>query len=137
MCFAGFDDTTVLDFVSRGLYCRKLEEKRRGDFEPGHRVAIFAERSSADVPEENQNDASETRDARDRRNGGGDSEQLSSVFSELESPESAFRAKNNHSKPPPGLEPGTARGDARREAEAVVRREKKTQTRGVKYLAVL
>jgi hypothetical protein len=51
VCFAGFDDTTVLDFVSRGLDCRKLEEKRRGDFEPGHRVAIFAERSSADVPE--------------------------------------------------------------------------------------
>ena len=71
VCFAGFDDTTVLDFVSRGLDCRKLEEKRRGDFEPGHRVAILAERSSADVPEENQNDASETRDARDRRNGGG------------------------------------------------------------------
>lgn len=137
VCFAGFDDTTVLDFVSRGLDCRKLEEKRRGDFEPGHRVAICAERSSADVPEENQNDASETRDARDRRNGGGDSEQLSSVFSELESPESALRAKKNHSQPPPGLEPGTARGDARGEAEAVVRREKKTQTRGVKYLAVL
>jgi CBS domain-containing protein len=139
VCFAGFDDTTVLDFVSRGLDCRKLEEKRRGDFEPGHRVAIFAERSSADVPEpeENQNDASETRDARDRRNGGGDSEHLSSVFSELESPVSAFRAKKNHSQPPPGLEPGTARGDARGEAEAVVRREKKTQTRGVEYLAVL
>ena len=43
VCFAGFDDTTMLDFVSRGLDCRKLEEKRRGDFEPGHRVAVFAE----------------------------------------------------------------------------------------------
>lgn len=145
VCFAGFDDTTVLDFVSRGLDCRKLEEKRRGDFEPGHRVAIFAERSSADVPEPFSEDdknvffsrASETRDARDRRNGGGDSEALRSVFSDVGLPESTFRDKKNHSPPPPGLEPGTARGDARREAEAVVSRESETKTRGVKYLAVL
>ena len=43
VCFAGFDDTTFLDLVSRGLDCRELEDKRRDDFEPGHRIAVFAE----------------------------------------------------------------------------------------------
>jgi CBS domain-containing protein len=128
VCFAGFDDTTVLDFVSRGLDCRKLEEKRRGDFEPGHRVAIFAERSSAD---ENKNDASETRDARDRRNGGGDSEHLSSVFSDsakglLSHPPG--RKKSNHRRPQ-GLEPGTDSLDDSLRGEP--------ETRGVEYLAIV
>ena len=50
-CYSGFDDTTMLDFVSRGLDCRRIEEKRAGDFEPGHRIAVFEERTQKPEPE--------------------------------------------------------------------------------------
>ena len=42
-CFLGFADTTLLDFVSRGLDVRPVEEKRIGDFEPCHRIGVFTE----------------------------------------------------------------------------------------------
>ena len=42
-CHIAFADTTLLDFVSRGLDARSLSEKRPGDFEPCHRVGVYAE----------------------------------------------------------------------------------------------
>lgn len=42
-CFLGFADTTLLDFVSRGLDVRPVNEKRVGDFEPCHRIGVFTE----------------------------------------------------------------------------------------------
>lgn len=42
-CFQGFADTTLLDFVSRGLDVRPLSEKRIGDFDPCHRIGVFTE----------------------------------------------------------------------------------------------
>ena len=44
VCYLGFADTTLLDFVSRGLDARSADEKRIGDFEPCHRIAVFTER---------------------------------------------------------------------------------------------
>ena len=43
-CYLGFADTTLLDFVSRGLDNRP--EKRVGDFDPSHRIAVFTEPES-------------------------------------------------------------------------------------------
>jgi len=43
-CYLGFADTTLLDFVSRGL--DNKPEKRVGDFEPSHRIAVFTEPES-------------------------------------------------------------------------------------------
>lgn len=125
VCFAGFDDTTMLDFVSRGLDCRKLEEKRRGDFEPGHRVAVFAEqpatRPRAAITTE--------RSSWTETNGsGGDSQGPPAVRFCEGSPESPSRAKKKQPSPPPGLEPGTARDDSLRG---------EPETRGVEYLAVV
>jgi len=125
VCFAGFDDTTMLDFVSRGLDCRKLEEKRRGDFEPGHRVAVFAEqpatRPRAAITTE--------RSSWTETNGsGGDSQGSPAVRFCEGSPESPSRAKKKQPSPPPGLEPGTARDDSLRG---------EPETRGVEYLAVV
>ena len=125
VCFAGFDDTTMLDFVSRGLDCRKLEEKRRGDFEPGHRVAVFAEqpatRPRAAITTE--------RSSWTETNGsGGDSRGSPAVRFCEGSPESPSRAKKKQPSPPPGLEPGTARDDSLRG---------EPETRGVEYLAVV
>ena len=128
MCFAGFDDTTMLDFVSRGLDCRKLEEKRRGDFEPGHRVAVFAEQ-----PATRRRAARTTERSSDERetNGevGGDSQSLPAVRIREGSPESPSREKKKQPSPPPGLEPGTARGDSLPGLEPA--------TRGVEYLAIV
>ena len=45
-CYLGFADTTLLDFVSRGLDARELEDKRVGDFDPSHRIAVFTEPES-------------------------------------------------------------------------------------------
>lgn len=42
-CFLGFADTTLLDFISRGLDARPLSERRPGDFEPCHRVGVYTE----------------------------------------------------------------------------------------------
>ena len=42
-CHIAFADTTLLDFVSRGLDARSLSEKRPGDFEPCHRIGVYAE----------------------------------------------------------------------------------------------
>ena len=128
VCFAGFDDTTMLDFVSRGLDCRKLEEKRRGDFEPGHRVAVFAEQPAtrpraAITTERSDND-------REKNGSGGDSQGPPAVRFCEGSPESPSRAKKKQPSPPPGLEPGTARDDSRRLAG-------EPETRGVEYLAVV
>ena len=125
VCFAGFDDTTMLDFVSRGLDCRKLEEKRRGDFEPGHRVAVFAEqpatRPRAAITTE--------RSSWTETNGsGGDSQGPPAVRFCEGAPESPSRAKKKQPSPPPGLEPGTARDDSLRG---------EPETRGVEYLAVV
>ena len=123
VCFAGFDDTTMLDFVSRGLDCRKLEEKRRGDFEPGHRVAVFAEqpatrrRAARSSPTETNGEA------------GGDSQSLPAVRIREGSPESSFKKKKKQPSPPPGLEPGTTRGDVVTSGEPA--------TRGVEYLAIV
>ena len=126
VCFAGFDDTTMLDFVSRGLDCRKLEEKRRGDFEPGHRVAVFAEQPAnppraAITTERSDND-------REKNGSGGDSQGPPAVRFCEGSPESPSRAKKKQPSPPPGLEPGTARDDSLRG---------EPETRGVEYLAVV
>ena len=41
IAFAGFDDTTLLDLISRGL--KRGAEVNRGDFEPSHRIAIYEE----------------------------------------------------------------------------------------------
>lgn len=125
VCFAGFDDTTMLDFVSRGLDCRKLEEKRRGDFEPGHRVAVFAEqpatRPRAAITTE--------RSSWTETNGsGGDSQGPPAVRFCEGAHESPSRAKKKQPSPPPGLEPGTARDDSLRG---------EPETRGVEYLAVV
>ena len=124
VCFAGFDDTTMLDFVSRGLDCRKLEEKRRGDFEPGHRVAVFAEqpatrrRAARSSPTETNGEA------------GGDSQSLPAVRIREGSPESPSREKKKQPSPPPGLEPGDSlRGDSLPTHEL--------ETRGVEYLAIV
>ena len=46
-CYLGFADTTLLDFVSRGLDNRIRDEKRVGDFDPSHRIAVFTEPESA------------------------------------------------------------------------------------------
>lgn len=46
-CYLGFADTTLLDFVSRGLDNRICDEKRVGDFDPSHRIAVFTEPESA------------------------------------------------------------------------------------------
>lgn len=46
-CYLGFADTTLLDFVSRGLDNRP--EKRVGDFDPSHRIAVFTEPESTDA----------------------------------------------------------------------------------------
>ena len=43
IAFAGFDDTTLLDLISRGL--KRGAEIKRGDFEPSHRIAIYEEAS--------------------------------------------------------------------------------------------
>ena len=43
-CYLGFADTTLLDFVSRGL--DNKPEKNVGDFEPSHRIAVFTEPES-------------------------------------------------------------------------------------------
>ena len=43
-CYLGFADTTLLDFVSRGL--DNKPEKRVGDFDPSHRIAVFTESES-------------------------------------------------------------------------------------------
>ena len=125
VCFAGFDDTTMLDFVSRGLDCRKLEEKRRGDFEPGHRVAVFAEqpatRPRAAITTE--------RSSWTETNGsGGDSQGPPAVRFCEGAHESPSRAKKKQPSPPPGLEPGTSRDDSLRG---------EPETRGVEYLAVV
>jgi CBS domain-containing protein len=41
IAFAGFDDTTLLDLISRGL--KRGAEVKQGDFEPSHRIAIYEE----------------------------------------------------------------------------------------------
>ena len=43
ICWAGYKDTTLLDVISRGLDCRDIEDKRRGDFDPSHRLAIYTD----------------------------------------------------------------------------------------------
>ena len=48
-CFDAFADTTLLDLLSRGLCNRTLCDKRRGDFEPCHRIVVYGEkRTEAD-----------------------------------------------------------------------------------------
>lgn len=127
VCFAGFDDTIMLDFVSRGLDCRKLEEKRRGDFEPGHRVAVFAEQpATRSLPPAISTERSSWTDP--TNGSGGDSRGSPAVRFCEGSPESPSRAKKKQPSPPPGLEPGTARDDSLRG---------EPETRGVEYLAVV
>jgi CBS domain-containing protein len=126
VCFAGFDDTTMLDFVSRGLDCRKLEEKRRGDFEPGHRVAVFAEQPATRPRAAMTTERSSWTDP--TNGSGGDSRGSPAVRFCEGSPESPSRAKKKQPSPPPGLEPGTARDDSLRG---------EPETRGVEYLAVV
>lgn len=46
LSYAGFDETTLLDLVSRGLKRSPSAEVRRGDFEPSHRIAIYEEASN-------------------------------------------------------------------------------------------
>ena len=123
VCFAGFDDTTMLDFVSRGLDCRKLEEKRRGDFEPGHRVAVFAEQPTEQRRRAARSSPTETNGS------GGDSQGSPFVRFGEGSPESPSQVKKKQPSPPPGLEPGTARGDVVTSGEPA--------TRGVEYLAIV
>ena len=53
-CYVGFADTTLLDFVSRGLDVRAADRKRIGDFEPCHRIGVFAEREDARAACEDQ-----------------------------------------------------------------------------------
>lgn len=127
VCFAGFDDTTMLDFVSRGLDCRKLEEKRRGDFEPGHRVAVFAEQPATRRRAARTTERSS--DERETNGSGGDSRGSPAVRFGEGSPESPSREKKKQPSPPPGLEPGTARGDSLPGLEP--------ETRGVEYLAIV
>ena len=126
VCFAGFDDTTMLDFVSRGLDCRKLEEKRRGDFEPGHRVAVFAEQPATRPRAAMTTERSSWTDP--TNGSGGDSRGSPAVRFCEGSPESPSRAKKKQPSPPPGLEPGTSRDDSLRG---------EPETRGVEYLAVV
>jgi hypothetical protein len=68
-CYLGFADTTLLDFVSRGLDARELEDKRVGDFDPSHRIAVFTEPESesssktnghGDVSDEDDDDSTRT-----------------------------------------------------------------------------
>jgi len=47
-CFDAFADTTLLDLLSRGLCNRTLCDKRRGDFEPCHRIVVYGEKRAAD-----------------------------------------------------------------------------------------
>jgi CBS domain-containing protein len=46
-CFDAFADTTLLDLLSRGLCNRALCDKRRGDFEPCHRIVVYGEKRMA------------------------------------------------------------------------------------------
>ena len=151
VCFAGFDDTTFLDFVSRGLDCRRLEDRRRGDFEPGHRVAVFAERAErADAkgatfgaPNPSSRPVGEDERARFRLEAaagttdggrhelGGDFEAARDGRPDAGSRDAPFPLERGDASPPPGIEPGTPRGDAPRLSQT------EPSSGGVAYLAVV
>lgn len=65
-CYLGFADTTLLDFVSRGL--DNKPEKRVGDFDPSHRIAVFTEPESTgtdgNAPHSSSDDEDDEDDAR-------------------------------------------------------------------------
>ena len=68
-CYLGFADTTLLDFVSRGLDARELEDKRVGDFDPSHRIAVFTEPESESSSKTNGHGDSSDEDGRLVRSG--------------------------------------------------------------------
>ena len=64
-CYLGFADTTLLGFVSRGLDARELEDKRVGDFDPSHRIAVFTEPESDSPSKTNGHGVSDSSDEED------------------------------------------------------------------------
>ena len=100
ICHFGFDDTTLLDLVSRGLDCRNLEDKRKGDFEPGHRIAVFSEKEEIQ-PDFQKESAGPAVDAGATGNPGGESGESLIVDSDAKTPNPPIEPQTSTKKTPP------------------------------------